>query len=62
MVDEEGVKVFFVKRCFVHFKDTKDNSIVTDESEWTSFVILLPLLNKYEFYEQHVFKDFISFA
>lgn len=57
------VKDDFVIRCFVSFKNTKDNSIVTDENEWTCFVKLLTTVNKYVvrlFGEQDKFKDYMS--
>lgn len=62
----EGVKMFSLNVVF-YIKGTKDNSIIMDESEWTCFVKLLPIINKYVlslFYEQQTlyqsFGDFRS--
>lgn len=58
-----NVKDVFVIRCFVRFKNTKDNSIATDENEWTCFIKPLTTVNKYVvrlFDEQDKFKDYMN--
>ena len=61
--EDDRIKSVYVKRGCVQLKDKKNGSIVMNDSEWSCFVRLIPIIKKYVallFFEQENIKLYID--